>query len=218
MNGLGYPTGNLVPETLFGYDPTLPVPPVRSRAARRNCWPKPAGPMVSPSPSTAPTIAWSRTRRSCRPSGRCCPASASPRRWKPFRWPATPRAALKGKFSFGMIGFGSQTGESSSDPARHHRLRRPEERRRPLQLEFLLQPRRGCRAAQALHTVDDSARLKLLQQAAHLAMTTEAIIPLQFQATTWAAAPASPSNPAPTNAPSPPASGRRADDPGESRG
>jgi len=36
-------------------------------------------------------------------------------------------------------------------------------------------------------TADDAARLKLLQRAAHIAMTTEAIIPIEFQATTWAA-------------------------------
>ena len=40
---------------------------------------------------------------------------------------------------------------------------------------------------QALHTVDDSARLQSLRHATHLAMTTEAIIPLHFQASTWAA-------------------------------
>jgi peptide/nickel transport system substrate-binding protein len=40
---------------------------------------------------------------------------------------------------------------------------------------------------QALATVDDAARLKLLQQAAHLAVDEGAILPLYFQATTWAA-------------------------------
>ena len=40
---------------------------------------------------------------------------------------------------------------------------------------------------QALRTVDDTARSQLLRQATDLAMTTEAIIPLHFQASTWAA-------------------------------
>ena len=35
MNGLGYPTGNLVPDTLFGNDPTLPVPPYDPEGAKK---------------------------------------------------------------------------------------------------------------------------------------------------------------------------------------
>ncbi len=41
--------------------------------------------------------------------------------------------------------------------------------------------------AKALTTVDDPARLDLLRKAAHLAVDDGAIIPLHFQATTWAA-------------------------------
>jgi peptide/nickel transport system substrate-binding protein len=40
---------------------------------------------------------------------------------------------------------------------------------------------------QALRTVDDTARLAVSRSATHLAMSTEAIIPLHFQVSTWAA-------------------------------
>jgi len=63
MAGLGYPTGNVVPETFFGYDPSLPVPPYDPEAARKLLTEAgyPDGVAItitaSRSPSMAPTTA-----------------------------------------------------------------------------------------------------------------------------------------------------------------
>ena len=54
-------------------------------------------------------------------------------------------------------------------------------------LEFTIATIRSMPTAWALRTVDDRARLRLLLEATHTAMTDEAIIPLHFQASTWAA-------------------------------
>jgi peptide/nickel transport system substrate-binding protein len=86
-----------------------------------------------------------------------------------------------------LIGFGSQTGESSSILRAIIACADPKSGGGLYNWSFYCNHDVDAALTQALGTVDDAARLKLLQQAAHLAMTTEAIIPLHFQATTWAA-------------------------------
>ncbi|HEX3346981.1 MAG TPA: ABC transporter substrate-binding protein, partial [Acetobacteraceae bacterium] len=113
MAGLGYPTANLVPETLFGYDPTLTVPPYDPEGAKKLLaeagYPDgfaltidgPNDRLVNDA-QIVQSVGQMLARIGLAVKVETLPMSAY-----------APRGA-KGDFSFGLIGFGSQTGESSS--------------------------------------------------------------------------------------------------------
>lgn len=95
--------------------------------------------------------------------------------------------ASKGDFSVGLFGWAAQTGEASS-PLRAL-LACPDQK-----IGFgaanrsrYCNPKMDDLLKSALHTLDDAARLKLLQEAAAVALNDVAIIPLHHQVTTWAA-------------------------------
>ncbi len=129
MAGLGYSTANLVPETLFGYDPTLQPPAFDADGARKLLaeagYPDgfamtingPNDRLVNDS-QIVQAVAQMYSRIGVAAKVDTIPMAAY-----------APRGA-KGEFSFGLIGFGSQTGRIQLHPARHHHLRRHQERRR----------------------------------------------------------------------------------------
>jgi ABC-type transport system substrate-binding protein len=97
-----------------------------------------------------------------------------------------PRGA-KGEFSFGLIGFAAQTGEPSAFLRAIIACQDPKIGGGLYNWSHYCDRQVDADLTRALGTVDDTARLALLQRATHLAMTTEAILPLHFQASTWAA-------------------------------
>jgi len=186
LAGLGYPTANLVPETLFGYDPTLKVMPYDPDQAKKLLaeagYPDGFSVVINGpndrfvnDAQVVQAVAQFYARIGVTARVDTLPMSAY-----------APRGA-KGEFSLGMIGFGSQTGESSSTLRAIIACADPKTGGGLYNWSFYCNHDVDNFVSQALITADDPARLVLLQKAAHLAIDTGAILPLYFQATTWAA-------------------------------
>jgi peptide/nickel transport system substrate-binding protein len=186
MAGLGYPTANLVPETLFGFDPSLKLPKFDPEGARKLLaeagWPDgfamtitgPNDRLVNDA-QIVQAVAQMLTRIGIAPKVETYPMAAY-----------APRGA-KGEFSFGLIGFGSQTGESSAILRAIIACADPKTGGGLYNWSFYCNRQVDADLNQALATVDDRARLALLRKAANIAISEEAILPMHFQATTWAA-------------------------------
>ncbi len=186
MAGLGYPTANLVPETLFGFDPTLKTMPYDPDGAKKLLveagYPDgfamtingPNDRLVNDA-QIVQAVAQMFARVGITASVDTLPMAAY-----------APRGA-KGEFSFGLIGFGAQTGESSSSLRAIIACQDPKTGGGLYNWSFYCNRDVDGFLSRALVTADDGERLSLLQQAAHLAVDTGAILPMHFQATTWAA-------------------------------
>ncbi len=185
MSGLAYPSGNVVPETFFGFDPSLPVPAYDPDEARKllteSGYPDgfaitingPNDRFVNDA-QIVQAIAQMLTRIGIATKVETTPMATY-----------APRGA-KGEYSFGMIGFAAQTGESSAFLRAIIACQDPQAGGGLYNWSHYCNHQVDADLIQALRTVDDAARLQLLRAATHLAMTTEAIIPLHFQASTWA--------------------------------
>jgi peptide/nickel transport system substrate-binding protein len=186
MSGLGYPSGNVVPEALFGYDPTLKVPDYDPEAAKKLLaeagYPDGFGITIhGPNDrfvndaQIVQAIAQMLSRVGIAAKVETVPMASY-----------APRGA-KSEFSFGLIGFGSQTGESSAFLRAIIACQDQKTGGGLYNWSHYCNKAVDDPLARALTTVDDDARQALLRQATRAAIADEAILPLHFQASTWAA-------------------------------
>jgi peptide/nickel transport system substrate-binding protein len=186
MAGLGYPTANLVPGTLFGYDPTLKVPDYDPDGAKKLL--AEAGyPDGFAMTINGPNDRLVNDAQIVQAVAQMYARIGIAEKVDTLPMAAYAGRGAKGDFSFGLIGFGSQTGESSSTLRAIIACQDPKSGGGLYNWSHYCNHDVDAFLARALTTADDSARLTLLQKAAHLAIDTGAIIPLHFQATTWAA-------------------------------
>ncbi|MHA7681625.1 ABC transporter substrate-binding protein [Cupriavidus sp. PET2-C1] len=185
MEGLSEPTNNLVPSTLFGYNPDLkPVKyePERARKLLAEAgYPNGFG-LTLHTPNNryvndeqiAETIAQNLTR-----IGLVTKVEGMP-------MATYASKGIKHEWSFGLSGWGAQTGEVSS-PLRA--LLACEDNKRGFGTynwgEYC-NPKMDVVLEKALATVDDNERSKLLQEATEIALNDGGIIPIHLQVTTWA--------------------------------
>lgn len=93
----------------------------------------------------------------------------------------------KGEFSFGLIGWGAQTGDISTTLRSIIACENRERGLGPFNWSRYCNQRVDELTAQALATPDARRRNAMLREAAKLAASEGAIIPIHFQSSTWAA-------------------------------
>ena len=93
----------------------------------------------------------------------------------------------KAEFSFGLIGWGAQGGEVSSTLRAIIACADKDKGFGQFNWSNYCNPKVDELLVKALATMDDAQRLKTLNEASKLAANDGAIIPIHFQATTWAA-------------------------------
>ena len=185
MEGLSEPTNNLVPATLFGHNPALKTVKYDPEGARKLLaqagYPAGFG-LTLHTPNNryindekiAQTIAqmWSRIGVATKVEG--LPMSVYSAR------------GAKQEYSIGLLGWGAQTGEVSSPLRALLACDNPAKGLGGFNWLKYCNPKMDALLLQALNTVDDTARLKLLQDATAIAVNDGGIIPLHQQLTTWA--------------------------------
>ena len=186
MSGLGYPANNLVPETLFGNDPTLKLP-VNDLVAAKKLLTEAGYPDGFAMTIHAPNNRFVNDDKIAQAVGQMFSRIGIAAKVDAMPMASYAGRGAKSEFSIGLIGFGSQTGETSSTLRAIIMCSKPETGGGLFNWSHFCDPKVDALTNQALGTVDDKARLGLLRQAAHLAIDEGAIIPLHFQATTWAA-------------------------------
>jgi peptide/nickel transport system substrate-binding protein len=186
MEGLSEPTNNLVPPTLFGNNPNLKVVKYDPEGAKKLLaeagYPNGFG-MTIHTPNNryvndekiAQTIAQMYSRIGITAKVESMPMSIYSAR------------GAKREYSFGLLGWGAQTGEASSPLRALVACDNPAKGLGGFNWLKYCNPKMDAILIKALNTVDDKERLKMLQDAAALAVNDGGIIPLHQQVTTWAA-------------------------------
>jgi peptide/nickel transport system substrate-binding protein len=186
LGGLGYPTNNLVAETLFGNDPTLKLVAYDPEGAKKKLaeagYPDGFGITIH-----GPNNRFVNDAQVVQAIGQMLTRIGIATKVETQPMATYAAQGARSAFSLGLIGFGAQTGESSSTLRAIIMCERQESGGGLFNWSHYCNPKVDQLTERALATVDDAARLSLLQQAAHLAVDEGAILPLYFQATTWAA-------------------------------
>jgi len=185
MDGLAEPTNNLVPSTLFGYDPNLKTVKYDPEGARKLLaeagYPNGFG-LTLHTPNNryindekiAETIAQNLTRIGVATKVVALPMATYSSK------------GIKHEWSFGLSGWGAQTGEVSS-PLRA--LLACEDNKKGFGTynwgEYC-NPKMDVVLEKALGTVDDNERSRLLQEATEIAVNDGGVVPIHMQVTTWA--------------------------------
>jgi peptide/nickel transport system substrate-binding protein len=186
MEGLAEPANNLVPSGMSGNNPGLKVPKYDPDGAKRLLaeagYPNGFG-LTIHTPNNryvndekiAQTVAQMLSRIGIATKVEAMPIAVYSGR------------ATKGDFSVGLFGWAAQTGEASS-PLRAL-LACPDAKTGfgSNNRGRYCNPKMDDQLKMALQTLDDAARLKLLQDAAATALNDVGLIPLHHQVTSWAA-------------------------------
>lgn len=186
MEGLGIPTANLVPNPMFGYNPALKVEPYDPDGARRLLadagYPNgfaltihgPNNRYVNDE-QILQAVAQNLTRIGIQAKVEAMPLTVY-----------FPRANKK-EFSMALVGWGSQTGEVSSPLRSILATINSEKGMGTVNFGLYSNPKLDAMLEEALRTVDDGKREKLLQEAVAVAVTDVGLIPIHHQVVTWAA-------------------------------
>ncbi|MCP3021556.1 ABC transporter substrate-binding protein [Cupriavidus basilensis] len=185
MEGLAEPTNNLVPPTLFGYNPNLKTVKYDPEGAKKLLaeagYPNGFG-ITLHTPNNryvndekiAQTIAQNLTRIGIATKVEAMPMATYSSK------------GIKHEFSFGLLGWGAQTGEVSSPLRALLACEDPKKGFGTTNWGEYCNPKMDVVLEKALATVDDGERSKLLQEATAIAINDGGIIPIHQQVTTWA--------------------------------
>ena len=185
MEGLSEPTGNLVSSKLFGYNVALKTMKYDPEGAKKLLavagYPNGFG-LTIHTPNNryvndekiTQTIAQMLSRVGIAAKVEGMPMSVYAAR------------GSKQEFSLGLLGWGAQTGEASSPLRALAACDNPARGLGVVNWLKYCNPKMDELLIKALNTVDDPARLKLLQEATAIVINDAGIIPIHHQVTTWA--------------------------------
>ena len=185
MEGLSEPTNNLVPKTLFGFNPALKTVKFDADAAQKLLaqagYPNGFG-ITLHTPNNryvndekiAQTVAQMFSRIGVATKVEGLPMSVYSAR------------GAKQEYSMGLLGWGAQTGEVSSPLRALLACDNPAKGLGGFNWLKYCNPKMDEILIKALNTVDDKARLALLQDATAIAVNDGGLIPLHQQVSTWA--------------------------------
>ncbi len=185
MEGLAEPTGNLVSSKLFGYNAALKTMKYDPDGAKKLLaaagYPNgfaltihtPNNRYINDEKITQ-TIAQMLSRIGITAKVEGMPMSVYSAR------------GSKREFSLGLLGWGAQTGEASSPLRALAACDNPARGLGVVNWLKYCNPKMDELLMKALNTVDDPARLKLLQEATAIVVSDAGIIPIHHQVTTWA--------------------------------
>jgi peptide/nickel transport system substrate-binding protein len=186
MEGLALPTANLVPAPMFGNNPALKVTPYDPEGAKKLLadagYPDgfaltihgPNNRYVNDD-QILQAVAQMLTRAGIQTRVEAMPlASFFPR-------------ANKKEFTMALVGWGAQTGEVSSPLRSILATIDVEKGMGTVNYGFYSNAKMDALLAEALRTVDDPKREKLLQEATAVAIQDVGMVPVHHQFTTWAA-------------------------------
>lgn len=185
MDGLSEPSAQLVPESVFGFNPTLKLPAPNLAEAKRLL-------AEAGYPNGFKMIVYGPSNRYMNDDEIVLAMVSMLSRIgiqakadvKPFA--AYAAKAAKGEMSFGLASWGAATGEVST-PLRAY-FHTPDKAKGFGTINFsgVSIPKVDAAIEEALRTVDDGKRLGLLQDATSELYAQLAFIPLHLQVSTWA--------------------------------
>ena len=185
MEGLGVPTGNLVPSPMFGFNAALKVEPYDPDGARKLLadagYPDGFG-LTIHGPNNryvndeqiVQAVAQMLARVGIQVRVEVMPLAVY-----------FPRANKK-EFSMALVGWGPQTGEVSSPLRSILATINPDKGMGTVNFGLYSNLKLDAFLEEGLRTVDDKKREKLLQDAVAVAVSDVGLIPLHFQVVTWA--------------------------------
>ena len=186
MTGLAYPTNNIVTDAMMGFEPGLEAAPYNPTEARKLLaeagYPNgfsltlaaPNNRLVNDS-KVSQAVAQMLTRIGIKTQVDSMPFSVINTR------------GSAGEFSLSMMAWGVQTAEASSPIRAMIACPDKDKGWGVVNWGHYCNPAVDAVLTQAVSTMDDTARAALLQQAVTKIIDDVAIVPLYFQATTWAA-------------------------------
>lgn len=185
LNGEGVPAAQVVPDGFFGADPALrpdPHDPARARRLLAEAG-FPDGFVLT---LHGPNDRFLRDAAVLQAIGAMLERVGIRARVETLPWAAYAARSQRPEFSLMLVGWGAGTGEASSPLRGLLATRDPATGLGASNRGGWSDARFDALLAEALRTADEAAREALLRQAGARAMGERALIPLHFEAATWA--------------------------------